>query len=476
MRKIILSTQPNAEDNAMLQALYSRSPASVTDHLAKLEKVGSGRFMSEYYLGYGHGSIGDCGFATIYLEGISMLAAKAIEDNPLFNGQECSTRYIDYSTQPFYNPYGNSNISKGLEAEGLLATYRKFYVDSLPIMKAALRIRFPKPEGESDVRYEKAIAARAFDVLGAFLPPAAITNVAWTTSLRKAQDHLVSLMHHPLHEVRAMAFEAFKEFYKQYPNSFESRYANLEDLSEAGIASHLLAIEGSEKYSYLCQSEHFYAHAYDLPESMDYPVDVHPLGNPTILHISGNPLSEGAIGKHRPKRTVLPRHSMSSQDIWDISTMIDYRSFRDIQRHRNGYCSNPMIDCVYGFHSWYFSQLPASLIDPAKALLEKVKDVYSKIVSTEGGKDIDKLVKAKITAQYLLPMGTVVPVELRYTLSEAVYVAELRSGKTVHPTVRPFAQEIGKALVEQNVACYYDSDEDDWTLKRGDQDIIHKSE
>ena len=105
MAKVILQTLPNPEDNAMLQALYSRSSSSVLEHTKKIEKTGSGKFMSQFYMGYGHASIADCGFVTLYFEGISMLAAKAIEDNPLFNGQECSSRYIDFSKQDFHNPF-----------------------------------------------------------------------------------------------------------------------------------------------------------------------------------------------------------------------------------------------------------------------------------------------------------------------------------------------------------------------------------
>ncbi|MNK09876.1 Thymidylate synthase complementing protein [compost metagenome] len=471
-QKIILTTQPNAEDNAMLQALYSRSAASVVDHLAKLEKVGSGKFMSEYYLGYGHGSIGDCGFATIYFEGISMLAAKAIEDNPLFNGQECSTRYIDYSNQPFVNPYDEPNAH--FAVEGLFSAYRQFYVESLPLMKAALRERFPKPEGENDVRYEKAITARAFDVLGAFLPPSATTNVAWTTSLRKAQDHLIALMHHPLQEVRAMAFSAFKEFYKQYPNSFESKYAQLEDLSPKGIEDFLVEFEGREKYVYLSEVEHFYSCAFDAPERVGYAGVVDPAKVYTKIY-SPTAFAEDPLLMYKPKRTPLPRHSARAQEVWDILTVMDYRSFRDIQRHRNGYCSNPMIDGIRGFHPWYFNQMPVEVQIKARALLDQVDEVYRAIVTAEGGKDQHDIVKAKLKGQYLLPMGTLVGVDLKYTIAQTVYVAELRSGKTVHPTVRPFAQALGDALERQNIGCYYDKDEGDWTLKRGDQDIIQKS-
>src|SRR3990172_7428114 len=93
------------EDLAMLQALYSRSAASVMDHLEKVKATGSGKFMSQFYVGYGHKSIADCGSTTMFIEGVSLLAAKALQDWALYCGQETSTRYIEMSRQPILYPF-----------------------------------------------------------------------------------------------------------------------------------------------------------------------------------------------------------------------------------------------------------------------------------------------------------------------------------------------------------------------------------
>ena len=102
---IFVIDDQHPEDLAMLQALYSRSPASVVTHLDKLKQSGSGKFMENYYVGYGHASIGDCGATTVFIEQVSMLVAKAMQDNPLYNGQEASTRYLDFSQQSIVDPY-----------------------------------------------------------------------------------------------------------------------------------------------------------------------------------------------------------------------------------------------------------------------------------------------------------------------------------------------------------------------------------
>src|SRR6185369_12087365 len=89
------------ESEAMLQALHSRSIGGLRGHLEVLERRGADNFMKNFYVGYGHKSIGDCGTVSLFIEGVSMLVAKAIQDWPLYSGQEASTRYIDFQIQPF---------------------------------------------------------------------------------------------------------------------------------------------------------------------------------------------------------------------------------------------------------------------------------------------------------------------------------------------------------------------------------------
>lgn len=95
------------ETTAMLQAFYSRNSQPIMDRLkefgdkdeAKVKKA-----LASYYIGYSHASIGDCGSTTIFIENVSHFVAKAIQDNPLYNGQESSTRYINYANQPYVVP------------------------------------------------------------------------------------------------------------------------------------------------------------------------------------------------------------------------------------------------------------------------------------------------------------------------------------------------------------------------------------
>src|SRR3989344_9046553 len=174
----------NQEAEAMLQALHSRSTGGLKNHLQILMNKGSANFMQNFYVGYGHKSIGDCGTTTLFVEGISMLAAKAIQDNPLYSGQEASTRYVDFSQQPFIDP------TKTAQGERLLEMQRQFYLAAQNPTREYLRDVHPKEEGEKDSLYTKAINARAFDITRSLLPAGASTNLAWHTNLRQAADRI----------------------------------------------------------------------------------------------------------------------------------------------------------------------------------------------------------------------------------------------------------------------------------------------
>ena len=212
-----------AEEEAMLQALHSRSIGGIRAHLQQLIKYGAAKFMRMFYVGYGHKSIGDCGSATIFIEGVSMLAAKAIQDTPLYNGQEASTRYIPFDKQPFYNPATTA------DGDDILERQRNFYLHALQVMQKELLSRYPyetygdTEASESRTKYKKAINARAFDITQCFLPAGASTNLSWHTTLRQFSDRLLWLRNHPLEEVRAIAEAIEEALLQMYPNSFSKK-------------------------------------------------------------------------------------------------------------------------------------------------------------------------------------------------------------------------------------------------------------
>ena len=297
--KIFVYDEFSPEDTAMMQALYSRSSASVAEHVDQVKKTGSGKFMEKFYVGYGHASIADCGSTTIFIEGVSMLVAKAIQDWPLYSGQETSSRYIDMSQQVIVDPVGTA-LSRTV-----LDSWMAFYTNNQTAVQEHLRIKYPKRADEDEGGYDRAIKARTFDILRGFLPAGVTTQLSWHTNLRQAYDKLALLHHWPLPEVRAVANGIHNLLRERYGHSF----------------SHKL-YDDQEKYRQLIGGKHTYF------INKKYPGDFRATTNIRYHDL----LKYRELLTARPARTNLP-HFLAECGLCTFEFLLDFGSFRDIHRH-----------------------------------------------------------------------------------------------------------------------------------------------
>jgi thymidylate synthase ThyX len=424
------------EDTAMLQALHSRSSEGVKSHLERLAKAGSGRFMESFYVGYGHKSIGDCGTITLFIEGISMLAAKALQDSMLYSGQESSTRYIDFSRQPFLDPVNTERSAS------LLSALRAFYVSSFPKVCEHIAQLFPMKEGEDPATYQKAVNARAFDILRGILPAGATTNIAWHTNLRQAADHIARLRNHPLEEIRSIAESIEKVLLKKYPNSFGHKH-----------------YEATEAYV-----EAFMKNDYLLDPKGDFP--------DFSLAYDGVERSRLEGYRHllesRPPKTELPKFVGDSGTV-RFEFLLDFGSFRDVQRHRSLVQRMPLVTTRFGFVEWYLESMPEAVRKECRELLSRAETDIAGFASST----------PKETLQYYVPMGYAVPVSLSGDLAAWSYVIELRATKFVHPTLQRRALAMADALEERfgtfGFRLFVDHDSfGRFDSGRGSQDIVEK--
>lgn len=190
--KITVVPQAEPDVLAMAQALNSRTTAPIADRLADDPDKLRGA-MAKWYVGYGHESIGQCGFFTIFFEGVSMLAAKFIEEHGLFNGQETSSRYVDFSEAKYIGDHPEI-------AERSRAAYKA-------ILAAVLEKIGDQPGGKP----------RAFDIARAFLIPGFVTNVSWTCSFDSFTKHAQWMVDHGDEEVRNLAIAAFATVKSMWP-------------------------------------------------------------------------------------------------------------------------------------------------------------------------------------------------------------------------------------------------------------------
>jgi len=444
-QKLMIVDDLSPEDVAMLQALYSRSAESAETHIEKIKKSGSGKFMSSFYVGYGHKSIADCGSTTAFIENVSLLAAKAIQDWPLYCGQETSTRYIDMSQQRIVDPI-NTVLSKSI-----MDDWMAFYTNNQDRVAATVRERYPIKEGEKPDVYEKAVKARAFDVLRGFLPAGITAHLSWHTNLRQAGDHLNMMRNHPSSEIANIAIGLSKMLATKYPASgFEQSLASVSGIGHKDQ-------EANEARA-AWEMEHAELFAYPKP-IIPYPRE------DMIMSVVGldNYKNYFKLYYKRPKGCVLP-HLMADQGQITFTFLLDFGSFRDIQRHRNGVCRMPLLDTSYDFESWYLEQLDDGLQEEARQLIE-----------IQTGR-IKALSKDYLPRQYYTALGFRVPTQVTYALPAAIYVMELRSGKYIHPTLRKKVHEMIKNFKNHfgDITLHVDTDPDDWTVRRGLQTITQK--
>lgn len=192
--KITVVPQAEPDVLAMAQALNSRTTAPIADRLAgdpdKLREA-----MAKWYVGYGHESIGQCGYFTIFFEGVSMLAAKFIEEHGQFNGQETSSRYVDFSEAEYIGQHPEIAVRSRAAYKAVLA--------------AVLEKIGDQPGGKP----------RAFDIARAFLIPGFTTNVSWTCSFDSFTKHAQWMVDHGDEEVRNLAIAAFATVKALWPKA-----------------------------------------------------------------------------------------------------------------------------------------------------------------------------------------------------------------------------------------------------------------
>jgi len=429
MAKVFIYDEFSPEDIAMMQALYSRSPKSVVEHAEKVKQAGSGKFMATYYVGYGHASIADCGSTTIFIEDISILADKAIQDWQLYSGQETSTRYVDMGTRAIVDPIGSP------AAKAIIDRWMGFYNGHQEKIDQYLMTKYPRRPEENEAVYTKAIKARGFDIMRGFLPAGITTQLSWHTNLRQAWDHLALLRYHPLEEVKTIAEEILNQLKTKYSHSF----------------SHVL-FDTQEKY----RADMAGDYTYFAPEgAVDFSFST---------TVKDEDLKKyQRILDERPIKTGLPNF-LADLGLCTFEMLLDFGSFRDLQRHRSGICRMPLLTMDLGFNAWYLGQLPEDMRQEAEKLIAEQKTAIEALGATATVK------------QYYIPLGYDVLCRNTYPLPATAYVIELRSGKAVHPTLRAVAHKMHRAIMSRfpQLKLQSDLDLDDWDVRRGLQDIVSR--
>lgn len=412
--RVQLKDDLHPEDSAMLQALISRDPGPLESRLKKLGESDSGRFMERYYVGYGHASIGDCASTTLYIEDISLYAAKAVEDHARFNGQESSTRYLDFSSQ------GLTEYASAPQ-RALFDDYIRDYQQAYEGARDYLRRQYPDNNG---------IDACAFDAARSLIPLGAKTTVAWTTTLTGFRFHLLDMAIHPLQEVRDIAEQCWYQLREHCPHSFHPRPQD---------DPHFVDTEGHRygrwiqppSWRLLCDHLHELGADPYRPGVCHFSSDI----NPEILQEAVSPSghihwwANDAGGRVR------------------YLQLIDFGSYRDLHRHRLANTPIPME---------IFSHKPFILFNDGDRYRQFLKPILGEAFIERNRRRVgDQVPTEDFQSLYTLPLGLKFPGMLEAGVSELYYILRLRSGRGVHPTLREYVLNLHQQL-GANIQHYFD--------------------
>src|SRR5215213_1906490 len=132
------------EIQAYAMAKYSRSAQSMLESIGELSTQRAEQFLNTFYFQYGHRSIADLAHLVLAVEDVSILAAVRVVDEPLWDGQERSTRYQPFKKTGYFTPpelEGDTLSVYTSAADAMFAAY-----DDLTKRLLALLVeRVPKP-------------------------------------------------------------------------------------------------------------------------------------------------------------------------------------------------------------------------------------------------------------------------------------------------------------------------------------------
>jgi thymidylate synthase ThyX len=455
------------EIQAYALAKYSRSSQGMLESIQELSAQKAEQFLDTFYFQYGHRSIADLAHLVFGLEQISILAAIAVVDEPVWDGQERSTRYQPFRKTGWHLPAEIAGTSAedvfAQTAEGLFGAYAGLSAALLEHLVEAV----PRPAELSEGTYRRTLRARAFDVARSLLPLATHTSVGQIVSARVLERQIGRLLSSSYAEIRAVGAElkATCQAPAQAPLSSELqpaaaptlvKYAEAStyppqverDLSQA--AEGLLAGLGTADRAHNVElAEPFGDPLREMVATLLYRYD---RAGHSLREVHGvvDDLSEARVdeifqmsiqgrGSHDE---LLREHRGGYALTFDV--LVDLGSFRDLHRHRR--CIQVQQPLTWG-HSFEVPDdvFTIGLGDQAglNALEAGLGDSY--VQGLEKAEQAASLVGPH-AADYLLPLGYRTRCLFKMDWAEAAYIIEQRTQPQGHFSYRRTAWGMYEAL------------------------------
>ncbi len=450
------------EIQAYAMAKYSRSAQSMLDSVREISAQKAEQFLNTFYFQYGHRSIADMAHLVLAVENVSILAAIHLVDEPLWDGQERSTRYQDFSASGYYVPpevrRAGQEALFHAEAGALFGAYER-----LAERLAALLARFvARPDDMDERQYRRTLRARAFDVARGLLPLATHTSVGQIVSARVAERQISRLLAEPWQELQELGVEL--------------RQACLAPAEQplAGAAPEVRAAPTLVKYTQPSQYPRAaYAALAEVARTLETPGDdpdtavrlvppqrlldelattllyrADPLGRSyTALArvVEALPAERkqailaGSVAARGPHDELLREHRCGYPIQLDLC--LDIGAFRDLHRHRR------CVQVIQPFTARHGFQ------EPEEVFRLGLGEAAAEAARAEGlvGEYRAALERAGQAAErvsvYLLPLAYRVRALFKMDVAEAAYISELRTAPAGHFSYRHAAWTLVQELL-----------------------------
>lgn len=423
-------------------AKYSRSNRSLEDNLRELSDDQAAKFLQTFYFDYGHASIADLAHVAVAIEDISILAAMDIVDEPLWDGQERSTRYQNFDGSAYYRPE-DVPADYDLATHELFDLYRRVQEQSLAI----LTDEYPNPPAMLEKTYRRTIRARAFDIARYCLPLNTLTSLGQITSARVLEQQIRRLMASPLPEIREIA-QQLKDGITERPavdisapdqshpvlptlvkhseadsyrvslrNIFEPLAKKVPSLPSTDVE---LTIDAPITESQIAQL--LYAHGQASYHScLVYAQDMSNAEKDELLSVA---LAE------RGKHDAWPRYLRQAPLQFDL--VVDVGAFRDFNRHRRVQKIAQHLN-------------PEMLFAVPEPLIRSRSEDEYKAILTQHYRCLSALPDPQL-ASYVLPLAHRRRFLMSMDLPEAAYIIELRSRSQGHFSYRHIVWKMYEAI------------------------------
>ncbi|MCY0899247.1 MAG: FAD-dependent thymidylate synthase [Firmicutes bacterium] len=455
MAEIYAIAQVPPEISAYGMARYSRSHASLRESLLALSQEKAERFLNTFYFAYGHASIADLAHIALAIENISLLAAMDVVNEPLWDGQERSTRYQTFAQHAYYTP-----SEAGSDYHHQIAALYSLYQELAQVANQALTERFPPPPSMKDEAYQRTIRARALDVARYALPLATLTSLGQITNARVLERQIARLLTSPWPEVQDIgrgmkrAVTEAKPFNLAAAQAVQQGAPAMVD-DDAPVAPTLIKHADADGYRLRLSRRVAAIVAEFFPgETLASPtVEIWPLRDAVEDLVAGivyehAHLSYGEILQRL--RSLGPRLQQEildeilalrgAHDPWPdvmrqrpliVDTVIDVGAFRDINRHRRLDKIVQPLEPRMGF------AVPPEMLEMGVGQrFEQVLDAHYRSLAQQ----------PPLVQGYLLPLAHRRRALLRMDWPEAAYLIELRSRSSGHFSYRRWANDLYRAL------------------------------